>query len=197
MALARDPLEVNFNALTREYCHVVRFPLGWRDMEQNGHLQDPPLYNFDDGDYEFRVAGLLGTRFLVRGFVPFLSDGYYTKNLYTVDLSDPSGVAQPASEEEWKSATVMPLRYTGQASALSKFIQSRGFQFVPSGEHGDVVRLSPDRSVLILQSWKGTLGSSLASGAPGGISLYPLFGRNSHGKLFFDAYSTSTGKKLV
>jgi hypothetical protein len=197
IALARDPLEVNFNDLTREYCHVVRFPLGWQTNWDDTNGQPPSRYDFDRGDYEFRVLGLLGTRFLVKGFAPSLSRRYYTTNVYTVDLSDRSGVAQPASEKEWNSATVVPSRYAGQADALFKYIQSLGFQFVPSGDHGGGGRLSPDRSVWVLHSWKGTLGGSLGSDAPGDISLHPLLGGSSHGKLFFDAYSTSTGKKLV
>jgi hypothetical protein len=194
MALARDPLEVNFNPLTREYCHVVRFPLGWQTNWDDTNGQPPARYDFDFGDYEFRVPGLLSTRFLVRGFAPSLSRRYYTTNVYTVDLSNPSGVAQPASEEEWNSGTLVPLRYTGPAEAMVKYYQSHGFHFVASGDHGYDDRVSPDRAVWVLQSWKGTLGGSLE---PGDFSLHSLLGGNSHGKLFFDAYSTSTGKKLV
>jgi hypothetical protein len=196
--LARDPVEVNFNPATREYCHVVRFPLGWQNLVQNGQIQAPPNYDFANGDYEFRVPGLLGTRFLVRGFSPFLDGGYYTKNLYAVDLSDPKGVAQAASEEEWNSATVVPLRYIGPAEALSKYIESTGFQFAPSGDHGDVVRLSLDRSVLVLQSWRGTLARNGGSDVPGAVFIgLPFDFSRNHGKLFFDGYNTSTGKKLI
>jgi len=113
-----------------------------------------------------------------------------------VDLSNPKTVAQPASEEEWNSPTVVPLRYIGPAEALSKYYQSLGFQFVASGNHGGVDRLSPDRAVRVLQSWEGTLGSSLGSDVPGDVSIH-IFGGNSHGKLFFDAYSTRTGKKVL
>jgi hypothetical protein len=197
VGLARDPVEVNYNALTREFCHVVRFPLGWQMFPDEKYgLQPPSKYSFDNGDYEFRVPGLLGTRFLVRGFVPDLSKRDYTMNLYAVDLSDPRAVAQPASEEEWNSATVLQLRYTGQAEALFTYIRSLGFQFAPSGDHGQGGRLSPDRAVWILHSWKGTLGGSGGSDVPGDFSIHWPFG-NSHGKLFFDAYSTSTGKKLL
>jgi hypothetical protein len=28
MGLARDFVEVNFNAILREYCHIVHFPVG-------------------------------------------------------------------------------------------------------------------------------------------------------------------------
>lgn len=50
--------------------------------------------------------------------------------------------------------------------------------------------------MLILQSWKGTLRSA-GSTLPGDFSIGWPFGTGTHGKLFFDAYSTATGMKLV
>jgi hypothetical protein len=47
------------------------------------------------------------------------------------------------------------------------------------------------------QSWKGTLGSYVGSDAPGDLSPHRPFGRLNHERLFFDAYSTSIGKKSV
>lgn len=203
--LARDWVKVNFDSIVREHCHVVLFPLGWQTIpfvkNQLGDEQLVGKFKFGGADFEFRVPGLLGTKFLVRGFIPSL---YYftadhrthTTNLYTVDLSDPKGLAQPASEAEWDSAALVPFRYTAPADAISKFIQSRGFQLAASGDHGEVDRLSPDRAVVVMQSWKGTLGGSLGSDVPGDISIHWPLG-NSHGKLYFDVYSTDTGKKLV
>ena len=205
-SLAGDPVKVKLNAQTARYCHVVRFPLGWRELDPSsyprngykGHLQDPPRYNFGTGQYEFRVPiepGLPSTRFLVRGFSPSLDSGYYTKNLYVVDLADPAGIAQPATEEEWKSARVVPRRHEGEETTA--YVRSLGFHFVATGDHGERDRLSPDRAVLILQSWKGTLPSNGGSDLPGDFSIGWPFGSTSHGKLFFDAYSTGTGQNLT
>lgn len=70
-----------------------------------------------------------------------------------------------------------------------------GREFTKSGDKWDGGIVSPDRRVLTVQSWSGALG-------PGGSSDIPLifslsFGRGPHGKLFFDFYSTDTGKKLI
>jgi hypothetical protein len=120
-------------------------------------------------------------RDVVRGFVPSVDRRDYTKNVYAVNLSDTKAIAQPASEDECSSAAVVPSRYTGQFAELTKFIQSLGFQFVTSGNHGRVSAIS---------------GSGRAGHVPGMFIPNP-FGGGSHAKLFFDAYSTSTGRKRV
>jgi len=187
---ARDFVEVDLKPAVREYCHIVRFP-GWKAPQS---IDGSSFPKFDyAGDYEFRVPGLLNTTFLVRGF-PASQRRYYTANLYKVDLSDPKAVARPASEEEWDAAAVVPLRYKGPANVLGKFIDSLGFHFQPSGREEGEVRVSPDRALLVLQSWSGKLGSGGNNDLPGGISFQ--LGR-SHGKLFFDVYNTDTGKKLI
>jgi hypothetical protein len=203
MGLARDAVEVNFNAAVREYCHVVRFPSGWHlpGFSPNLSLRD---------DYEFRVPGVLGTRFLVRG-VEQLVRKNYTTNLYEMDLSDPNGVAQPAGEENWNSATPITL-WRGKrndftlpkpppAAPLSwnrnpKYVEIHGLHFIRSGDEWAGAVLSQDQAVLIMQSWSGTLGPSGGSDVPGDFSISLKFG-NSHGKLFFDVYNADSGKKLI
>jgi hypothetical protein len=197
---ARDLVAVKWTPKVREYCHVLRFPQGWQmPLFARGKYGDQeliPRFELGDSDYEFRIPGVLGTRFLVRSVEDYGFVKYYTTNLYAVYLFDPTAVPQPADEEEWNSATVVPLRYKGPADALAKYIQSRGIHLTPGGDHGGVDRLSPDRAVLVLQSWSGTLGRDGGSDLPGDFSISLPFNR-AHGKLFFDVYDADTGKKLV
>jgi hypothetical protein len=119
----------------------------------------------------------------------------YSTNIYEADLSDPKSVAKSANEEAWNSATPVPVRYTGPWEAMAKYIQSTGFQFSASGDHAkEAIRVSPDRAILVSQSWSGKLAD-----AGSDVPMIPTslkFGR-THGKLFFDVYSADTGKKLV
>lgn len=200
LAPAGDIVRIKFNPTVNEYCHILRFPLGWQMPKfvpkGDGTLEIYGTFNLEAGDYEFRVPGILGTRFLVRGFDAY---GYnkYTTNIYEVDLSDPKAVAQSASEEAWNAATPVPLRYVGPAEVLAKFIRSTGFRYGATGVHDrEAVRVSPDRAILVAQSWSGTLGPGGGSDVPGDFSISLKFGWD-HGKLFWDVYSTDTGKKLL
>src|ERR1700730_19044675 len=102
----RDVVEVRFDPALQEFCHVLRFPVGWQMPKfvvlDSGKQHLVPKYSLYD-DYEFRAPGLLGTRFLVRG-VDQQVKRTYTINVYEADLSDPKSVAQPASEEALNSA---------------------------------------------------------------------------------------------
>ena len=170
--LAHDLVVVNFNAATREYCHVLRFPLGWAMhlffVDDKGRRQIAPgPFNLGD-DYEFRVPGLLETRFLVRGMRSIV-DKYYTSNIYNADFSDPKGIAQPTSEGEWISATPIPFvqgKSSDGGEIGSNYLEFKGRRFVRTGDKwfSDEGRLSPDRSVLVVQSYSGKLG-------PGGTDV--------------------------
>lgn len=146
-------------------------------------------------EYEFRVAGVLGTRFLVRVInEPFKIP---TLNTYGVDLADPAAVAGPATEDEWSSGAIVPLRDRAPREVFARYAESRGFHFTGSGDHNlSVGRVSTDRSIVIAQSWSGTMGSGGGSDVPGDFSIHLDFSR-SHGKIFFDVYSVDTGKKLI
>jgi len=65
-------------------------------VDDKGRRQIAPgPFNLGD-DYEFRVPGLLETRFLVRGMRSIV-DKYYTSNIYNADFSDPRELRnQPA-----------------------------------------------------------------------------------------------------
>ena len=142
------------------------------------------------------MPGLLRTKFLVRCVSLTY---YYSTNLYKVDLSDSKAVAQPATEEEWDSATPIAVsRDTSTSGARivgrrSKYAESQGLQFVRTGDSWGSTQLSPDRTLLIVESWSGRL-SPAGSDVPGDFSFH--FGR-TRGKLFFDVYNTDTGKKLI
>jgi hypothetical protein len=196
--LARDTLEVQWNADVREYCHLLRFPQGWQIPKfvpkVDGTLEVYGSITLAGADYEFRIPGVLSTRFLVRAVDDYPK--HYTTNIYEVDLADPHVIPYPAREAAWNSATVVPLRYKGPAAAQEKLVQLREFRFPPSGDHSHGYTLSPDRAVLIIQSWSGTLGPGGGSDVPGDFSISLKFG-DAHGKLFFDAYDADTGKKLV
>jgi len=194
-SLGGDIVRLNWTASMREYCHVLTFPSGWKmpmsKLRRDGSVEAIAKFGLEH-DYEVRVPGLLSTRFLVRG-VESYSYKEYTGNIYEVDLSDPKAIASLATEEAWKDATPIPLRYVGPGTELAKRIQSFGHEFAPTGSHGETDRLSPDGSLLVLQNWTGKLG---AGGSDVPLDFSIGFSRD-HGKLFFDAYSTDTGKKLV
>ena len=193
---APDVVDVDLNAAAREYCHVLRFPSGW----QTEKSVVPPKFGLAD-DYEFRVPGLQGTKFLVRG-VQDLVGKYYTANIYGADFSDPKAIAQPATEEEWKTATVVSIpRDTSTSGARvkdrrSKYAELEGRQFMRSGDAWGSARLSPGRAVLVVESWSGTLTRCGGSDVPGGLTPCVDFG-GSRGKLFFDVYNADTGKKAI
>jgi hypothetical protein len=189
LGTAADVVEVDLNAAAREYCHLLAFPLGW----QTEKSVVPPKFGLAD-DYEFRVPGLQGSKFLVRG-VQDLVGKYYTANIYGADFSDPKAVARPATEEDWKTAIVVPWQHWA-TSDVGRFIKSLGFRFEKSGKNEDGWLLSPGRSVLVVESWSGTLTRCGGSDVPGGITpCIDLLG--SRGMLFFDVYNAGTGRKVM
>lgn len=206
-SFARDYLEVSFDALTREYCHIVHFPSGWQmptfATGTNGNRVLISKFDFEGGDYEFRIAGLSTTAFLVRGFErASIGRRQYTTNLYLLDLSNPKAVARLATEEEWNSGTVVPFKRNDVWRARGEDTRKKaatfdGRQFPKTGDHWslDATRLSPDPSMLVLQSWSGSLGGG-SSDVPGMISPRIDFRRN-RGRLFFDVFNTTTAKKLI
>jgi hypothetical protein len=153
-------------------------------------------------DYEFRIPGVLGTRFLIRGVDKSLNKGHYnyTTNIYKVDLSDPGGVPGLAEEEEWQSGTVVPdnrmFDFSRNFAAISFHLQNdtplafRGLQFNKTGKvwEGQVARLSPDQSWIVLLSSSGRIAKR--------DDFIGFEGRDK-GRLFMDVYNVDTGKKLI
>lgn len=111
-------------------------------------------------DYEFRVEGVLGTRFLAGAFAPEGRHRYDSTNRYRVDLSDSTAPLLRASEDDWKAAAVVPLVrksifivYGGHPPEYAVF---DGRQYSKSGTRWlypyTASRLSPDSAWLVLQS---------------------------------------------
>jgi hypothetical protein len=198
---AGDHLDVKVSAAMREYCHIVQFPQGWTSpiWDERGTYLGREIR-----DYEFRVRGLLGTRFLVAGRLDFgterTQDGrLYTANKYEVDLSDPKAPVRPTSNETWISGTIMSLtrkRPFVVPGGREKPIELHGFLFTKSGQRWarrDSL-LSPDRRWLVLQSWTGP-----AAAPCGSFNIcfeWRLF-FGYKGKIFFDIFNADNGKKLL
>lgn len=197
--LLSGAVDVALTPSTRQYCHVVRFPQGWKVqpfIRNNDALGSvTPLEYLYDSAYEFRVPGMLETTFLVRGLV--LPYKKYTTNMYKVDLSDPRGIARPATEQEWQDGTKIsdsrPSDWKTFANVHLTKDQSlplHGFQFRKSGDYweGDYARLSPDRQWIVLLSSSGQVAQR--------GDFFILSGRDN-GKLYFDVYNVGTGTKLL
>jgi hypothetical protein len=185
-----DVVEVKMTREAKQFCHIVRFTKDW------GKHWPPWDFTYYD-DYEFRAQGTLGTTFLVRGYPEYYKP--HTPNLYEIDLSDPKAIARPATEQAWEAATRMPLlrRSTfprGSYLSREQRIQFNGLQFSKTGDlwalSGDAVRLSPDQTWIVLQSYSGSVART--EDVP--------FGRSrgvTRGTLFFDVFNAVAGNKLL
>jgi hypothetical protein len=181
-----DHIEVPLTPAMRQYCHIVRFPQGWA-MQRLDDEGDPLSFRYGS-EYEFRVEGVLSTRFLVGGFQTWVRRRYDTTNRYKVDLSDSTAPVLSASREAWESAAVVPLIRksafppSGRVPS-EKLAELHGFQF---GKSGDIwcqpsdcaSRLSPDQAWLVLQS------RSRANA-------------DGHTKVSFDIFNADTGSKVI
>jgi len=201
-AIARDAVQVDLNAAARQYCHILNFPGGWqlpRSIRVMGEEVLTRKFSLLD-DYEFRVPGLQGTKFLVRG-VQEIADRYYTTNLYQTDLSDVIVVPQSAGEAVWQAATTVNTRLNNGGASVpgsrSRYVEFQGLRFPRTGDAWNGVRISPDRSLLIVQSWSGHLGRCPGANVPFGALPCQDLGDATSGKLFFDVYNGDTGSKLI
>lgn len=199
--VAADHLDVKIASTMRERCHIVRFPQGWKIPVELGKSPNEPgkifTYEYYD-EYEFRVPGLLQTKFLVGGLTR-LTELRYTANKYEVDLSNAKAPVLPASDEAWQSATPVSTKQKS-AFVLSSLlrpgnqpIEFHGFQFFKTGEiwANENSRVSPDDASLVLQSWTG---STESGGETGFGSCFPF---GCRGKFFLDIFNADAGKKLL
>ena len=193
---ARSPVDVKLAPEASKYCHVVNFTMDWGPIKPLDERSFPPIFEYES-DYEFRVAGLLETTFMVRGFDQVSQ--HYTAKAFEVDLSDPKAIARPIRDEKWQAGTVLPFtqtrtRTSGPDLPRGDTVMFNGYEFRKSGIQWsispDEALLSPDRSWIVLRSWSGTLSHS--DDIPGGLE----FGE-SRGQLFFDIFNTDTGRKVV
>jgi hypothetical protein len=197
--LAADHIDVGVAPAMREYCHIVRFPQGWKvPIELGKSANEPGLifhYEYSD-DYEFRVPGLQGAKFLVAGLIQ-LPEPRYTTNKYEVDLPDPKAPVLSASVQAWQSATPIALKQE-EVPTLSDPLQNQPisfnrFQLTKSGKAWAIYnsRVSPDKAWVVLQSWTGSadLGSESSFG-----TCFPF---GCRGKIFLDVFNGTTGKKVL
>lgn len=181
-------LELKPTPALRKYCHVVRFPQGWK-IQPFDDIGQRLTINLPVSDYEFRVKGLLNTWFLVGAFTPEIEHRYDATNHYRVNLSDPTAPVLPASAEDWKAATVVPLTRKFQDFGTLTNDQQlvfNGFRFPKSGawwSTTSVSRLSPDSAWLVLQSVTDAGTSELTL-------------RSTY-KVFMDVFNAATGEKVL
>jgi hypothetical protein len=184
-----DFIDLKLSSVTREYCHIVQFPRGWKIQRVD---EEPDLMiDYDRSDYEFRVRGLLGSWFLVGSFTPKTLRRYDATTRYLVNLSDPTARALPANTEDWNAATVVPLVrnsiFIKTGTPPHDVAVFHGFQLKRSGARWALndcaSRLSPDSAWLVLQS--STEGSAEAKAR----LVYTQ-------QVFFDVFSADTGRKL-
>ncbi len=192
---AASPIEIKMTPATLERCHFLRFPQGWKVPVI---MYESLLYYGYDSKYEFRVAGLLGTKFLIAGLI--LPENKYTTNKYEVDLSDPKSPVLAAEDRVWDSATKIPVSQESTVEAAGtlypkdqiqykgKTFSKTGYQWDTPGAYAD--RLSPDQAWLVLQSWTGSVDK--------GAEMHVFnWGWRYHGQVFFDVFNAETGKKVL
>jgi hypothetical protein len=182
-----DDLEVSLTSAARSYCHVVRFPYGWSTQHFDAKAPQHLFFGSPESDYEFRVSGVLSTKFLVTAFTEFVGTNYYTNNRYEVDLADATAPVTAAGSNAWDAAAVVPIHRNsafppGTTIPSEKRLQFHGFQFNRTGDiwaqpsaYGSL--LSPDQVWLVLQST--TPGTKQGST-----------------RVFFDFFNGDTAQKL-
>jgi hypothetical protein len=181
-----DDLEVTLTPASRGYCHVIRFPQGWVFARFDKEVGQRLFFGSPSSDYEFRVEGVLSTKFLVRGFTENVGRNYYTNNQYEIDLSDTIAPMLEVGRKAWEAAAVVPLTRKSAFPPIGVPNEMRlkfhGFQFNRTGDiwgqpSDYATRLSPDQAWLVLQSRERKHG-------------------NSPVKVFFDVFNADTGQKV-
>lgn len=157
---AADCIDIKIAPTMKEYCHIIRFPDGWKVQGGPGSVSNYEYYD----QFEFRASSLPMTRFLVGGVLSI--EKRYTINKYDVDLSDAKAPVSSATDQAWDSASRVS---TKQRSAVvrpdlpqpTQALEYHGTQFTKTGAFWSVEggRLSPDGAWLVLQSWTGSAES--------------------------------------
>jgi hypothetical protein len=182
-----DDFEISLTPAARAYCHVVRFPQGWSTQNFDAKAPQHLFFGSTHSDYEFRVDGALGTKFLMAAFTELVGTIYYANNQYEVDLSYSTAPVTAIGRKTWETAAVVPLIRKSAFPPIGtvqsdKHLEFRGLQFNKTGDiwgqpSDYATRLSPDQAWLVLQST--SIGTK-----PGSTKVY------------FDFFNADTGKKL-
>jgi hypothetical protein len=183
-------IDVRLTPALRKYCHIVGFPQGWKILPFD-NVGERLTIGLTLSDYEFRVEGLLSTWFLVGAFTPDVTDRHYdATNHYRVNFSDPTARVLPASAEDWKAATTIPLIRTFQGFDTlekDKQVVFNGFRFTKTGAWwpgpASVSRLSPDSAWIVFQS--------ITDNGTSKLTLRSTY------RVFLDVFSADTGGKVV
>lgn len=172
-------LEVNLDSSTSPYCQQIDFSRGWEySYSASGGL---PIMV----DYEVR-DGRATQVFLIGAILREGSLDMTPTEKYRVDLSGASASVRLASEEEWREGPILPLvresiqRRRGPSRPEDQLVYE-GATFPKTGEHWvrpeiDTTRLSPDGSMLVVQSRDIDRGGEQA---------------------FFDIYDVNERRKLL
>ena len=157
-----DDFEVSLTPASRTYCHVLRFPQGWSTQHFDDRAPQRLLFGTERSDYEFRVSGVLGTKFLAGAFTENVGTNYYANNWYEVTLWDATAPANEVDRKAWDAGTVLPIVRKSAFPPIGtvpnqKRLEFHGFQFNRTGDiwaqpSGDASRISPDQAWLVLQS---------------------------------------------
>ena len=134
-----DDLEVTLAPGARAFCHVMRFPQGWAFARFDKEVGQRLFFGSPGSDYEFRVEGVLSTKFLVEGFTGFVGTNYYTSNRYKVDLSDAMAPVLVVDRKAWDAAAVVPLARKSAFPSGTTFPNEMRLEFhVGAGEVANV-----------------------------------------------------------
>ena len=134
------------------------------------------------------MEGLLGAWFLVGAYTPNINVRVNSVNHYRVNLPDSTTPVRSANAQDWNRGTVVPLYRKSTLNYVgvhpSDQIVFNGYGFKKSGSYpwirpDTASRLSPDSAWLVLQS--STFRKQPFT------EIYDVF---------FDVFSTTTGKKL-
>src|SRR5579872_2162380 len=184
-AVYNNAIEVDLDQASRQYCHIVRFPGGWK----YGSRQ-PDVFRSEQTELEFHVEGSLGTRFLAGAYAE-IGARINATNAFRVNLSDATAKVEQASYDEWQRATVVALtrnslfRRVPQPEPATP-ARLNGFEFTKTGAAWalgeNATRLSPDSAWLVLQSATATRQ----------VLIKP-----SAADLFWDVFNVDAGKKLL
>jgi hypothetical protein len=181
-----DDFNASLTPAARAYCHEARFPQGWSTQHFDDRAPQHLFFGSTHSDYEFRVEGVLSTKFLVGGYTEFVGTNYYTNNRYQVDLADARAPVVTIGRKAWDAAAVVPLVRKSAFPPIGTVPNDRRLDFhqFQFNRTGDVwgqpsdyaTRLSPDQAWLVLQSTSpGTKGGSA--------------------KVFLDFFNADTGQK--
>lgn len=199
---AAEPVKFEMTPAVKEHCHMFRFPQ-WTGTRPE--ISNVPNRLYFNDQMEFRVPGILGTRFLVAGTQQITGDGLaYTSEKYLLDFAFPGTPAQLVSDAVWNAAVPLTVaRY--QAYRLlfhlldhweqSSEVVLNGKRFAKSGQYwqfwDDSFRLSPGRTALAILSFTGTRPAN------DGNLLDMFIARRFHGHAFIDIYNVKSGKKML